>query len=83
MIKNYINTERCTLEAAQAVNDVCHRLANKARHIESCVAVGKLTAEEMAEMLSYILTTLDIESLQLVEDILDEMMDKEDEGGII
>ena len=82
MIKNYINTERCSLEAAQAVYDVLHRLKTKVINLQSCVAVGKMTFEEMAELCSYIITTLDIESLQLVEDILDEM-DKEDEGGII
>ena len=82
MIKNYIDTECCTLEQAQAVNDVCHRLFVKVQGLQNCVAVGKMTFEEMAELCSYILMTLDIESRQMVEDILDEM-DKEDEGGII
>ena len=82
MIRNYIDTERCTLEQAQAVNDVCHRLYVKVQGLQNCVGVGKMTFEEMAELCSYILMTLDIESRCLVEDILDEM-DKEDEGGVV
>ena len=82
MIRNYIDTERCTLEQAQSVNDVCHRLYVKVLGLQNCVAVGKMTFEEMAELCSYILMTLDIESRYLVEDILEEM-DKEDEGGVV
>lgn len=82
MIRNYIDTEHCTLEQAQAVNDVCHRLYVKVQGLQNCVAVGKMTFEEMAEMCIYILRTLDTESRQLVEDILDEM-EQDDKGGII
>lgn len=83
-LSDIINQETATLEQAQAVNTALHKLFNEILRLwVRCIVDPEFSEKKALGSMYDMLLNLDIDSLHLVEDILDEMMDKEDEGGII
>lgn len=83
-LSDIINLESATLEQAQAVNTTLHKLFNKilGMHVK-CIVDPEYSEKDALGDLYDLVLLMDTESRYLVEDILEEMMDNEDEGGII
>ena len=82
-LSDIIDLEAATLEQAQAVNTALHKLFNEILRLwVRCIVDPEFTEKKALGHMYDVLLNLDIDSLHLVEDILDEM-DKEDEGGVI
>ena len=83
MLNTIINPETASLAEAQAVQDTAHALHLLAIHALGAAMCGKGGYKAAFDTLADALRDLDTESRYLCEGILEEMMDKEDEGGVI
>ena len=83
-LSDIINTNTASLEQATTAHDVIHKLfmAVIAENV-GLIVKPEMTADEVLDRIYDLLRDLDTESRYLCEDILEEMMDNEDEGGII
>ena len=83
-LSEIIDPETVSIDQAEAVRQVIHTIYQNAMYIDLKIAINpEVSAIDAFTCLLDLLRDLDTDSLYLCEDILEEMMDKEDEGGIV
>lgn len=83
-LSEIIDPETVSIDQAEAVRQVIHTIYINAQYIDLKLAIHPgASAIDAFQSLLDLLRDLDTDSLYLCEDILEEMMDKDDEGGVI